>query len=428
MSGVFLLTNTSKKASGKRYLVFLILFSCMFSQAEQVLSLKDAIELSLSGDPTLQQISNQKAALEELSVAKSRLPDLKVRGGIMNFPVESGGFRTEGMSQYLLNLRQDFPAMGSRRAQQLSLLAQAEQKEFEAQARKREILREVRLAWLHVIFELRALELERSSRDYIQSLVEVTRSLYSVGSRQQQDVFLAQLELSRIDDQIEQKLAQIERSKAEVAMLTGVDAFSPDTTEFPDWNIDPETLDAESSLSAHPTLLVYDAMLSADDFAIDLARSAYKPNLAIDVSYGLRDGVLASGTSRSDFLSSSVSLSLPFLNNNKQDSNLKAAQADRRANQSAKDRQQRILKRDRNQARSDWQSVATRVVNYETTIVPNAASYVEATLQAYKNETGEFAEVMRSHKDFIDTQLAKERLLLTRLQTVAQVDYLVQTL
>ena len=42
----------------------------------------------------------------------SQLPEIKIRMGLANFPIQSGGFTTEGMTQAQLGLRMEVPPSG----------------------------------------------------------------------------------------------------------------------------------------------------------------------------------------------------------------------------------------------------------------------------------------------------------------------------
>jgi len=73
------------------------------------LTLAEAEDLALDQEPGQAAFRARAEALEEQSVAVGQLPDPKLRMGLANFPLESGGFTTEGMTQAQLGIRQSFP-------------------------------------------------------------------------------------------------------------------------------------------------------------------------------------------------------------------------------------------------------------------------------------------------------------------------------
>ena len=73
------------------------------------LTLIEAEDLALEQEPGQAALRARADALEEQSVAAGELPDPKLRMGLANYPLESGGFSTEGMTQAQLGIRQSFP-------------------------------------------------------------------------------------------------------------------------------------------------------------------------------------------------------------------------------------------------------------------------------------------------------------------------------
>jgi hypothetical protein len=79
------------------------------AQQDIPLTLAEAEDLALSSEPGRAALIARADALEDESVAAGQLPDPTLRIGLMNYPIESGGFTTEGMTQAQLGFRQAFP-------------------------------------------------------------------------------------------------------------------------------------------------------------------------------------------------------------------------------------------------------------------------------------------------------------------------------
>ena len=73
------------------------------------LTIAEAEDLALRDEPGLEELRANAGALQEQSVAAGSLPDMSLRVGLANFPIESGGFSTEGMTQAHVGIRQEFP-------------------------------------------------------------------------------------------------------------------------------------------------------------------------------------------------------------------------------------------------------------------------------------------------------------------------------
>ena len=79
------------------------------AQLAAPLTLAEAEDLALRQEPGLSEFQAKADALDEQAVAAGQLPDPVLRVGLANFPIESGGFTTEGMTQGQLGIRQAFP-------------------------------------------------------------------------------------------------------------------------------------------------------------------------------------------------------------------------------------------------------------------------------------------------------------------------------
>ncbi len=87
------------RSSTHRILLALIAMAVtlpVFAQQRIPLTLAEAEDLALAAEPGQKAMRARAAALEERAVIAGELPDPMLRVGLNNFPIESGGFRTEG--------------------------------------------------------------------------------------------------------------------------------------------------------------------------------------------------------------------------------------------------------------------------------------------------------------------------------------------
>ena len=206
------------------------------AQQHSPLTLAAAEDLALAAEPGQQALAAKAAALDERAVVAGELPDPMLRVGLNNFPFESGGFRTEGMTNIAVGLQQAFPAGKTRAisARRFGLLAN--EMNENAATRGRNVLTATRTAWLDAYYWQQAHALVSESRPFFNDLATVTRSLYAVGRKSQQDVLRAELELSRLDDRLLEIERQRSRAQAALAEWIGRDAARPLAAKLPDWN------------------------------------------------------------------------------------------------------------------------------------------------------------------------------------------------
>jgi len=169
----------------------------------------------------------------------------------------------------------------------------------------------------------------------------------------------------------------------------------------------------------HPALIAADAGISARDAAVRVAEENKKPGWALDLGYGYREGYLPTGEPRSDFISLAVTVELPFFSKNRQDRNLAAALGERSAAASTRaDLRARLASQlDAEYAR--WTDLTRRLELYESRILQQSDSQVQAALRAYQSDTGSFSDVMLAQIDDLNTRLEHIRLQVERAQSYA---------
>lgn len=389
------------------------------AQDAHPLALGEAEDLALGRDPGRAALLERADGLAERATAAGQLPDPELRVGLANFPISSGGFSTEGMTQAQLGYRQDFPSGRSREFGTQRFESLAAGMTANADARDRDVLMFVRDTWLEAHYWQRAREIVTESRPFFSDLVTVTRSLYSVGRKTQHDVLRAELELGRLDD----RLLEIERhhseAKAALSEWLGSEASRPIAAALPEWQQVPPLAALQNNLASHPAVIAAAARVAAGDAGVAVAEERKKPGWALDVGYGYREGYLPSGEPRSDFISVSVTMDLPFFQENRQDRALAAALNERSALRYEKDELLQRLSSRLEVEYTRWQDQTRRLVLFESLILDLSEDQAQAALLAYQSDAGDFADVMRGYIDDLDTRLDHVRLQVERGQTYA---------
>jgi len=392
---------------------------CAGADPRTPLTLAEAEDLALAGEPGQEALRARAESLGEQAVAAGQLPDPMLRIGLANYPIESGGFSREPMTQAQLGIRQAFPRSRVRSLGTERYTAMAEEVSRSASARERDVLQATRTAWLDTLYWQRALEVVSESRPYFEDLVTVTRSLYSVGRKTQHDVLRAELELSRLEDRVIDTGRSRAEAQARLSRWLGSDAYRPIANKMPPWEALSPLSDLESRLDSHPSLTAADAGVAAKQSAVELAEENRKPGWALDFGYGYREGLQANGEPRSDFVSLNVTFDLPFFTKNRQDRQVAAALGERRA---AIENRAELLARLRSQLGVEyahWSDLTRRLALYERQILGQSTSRAESALLAYQSDAGDFADVMRAQIDDLNIRLEHIRLEIERAKSYA---------
>lgn len=382
--------------------------------ASPTLSLVEAEDIALQSEPGQLAWLARASAFESRSIAAGELPDPSLRLGVANLPIDSGSFTAEPMTQAQIGLRQAFPPGKSRALSTRQLRYQALEMTGSAQARSREVLSAVRESWIDAVYQGRVQAIVAASRPLLGDLVEISRSLYQVGRRDQQDVLQAELELSRLEDRLLEIDRQQTRARADLGQWVGAAAGRPLPETLPEWTDPPALAALRDGLGRHPSLDASSARIAAQDTAVDLARQSYRPGWAVEVGYGYRDGREMDGDPRSDFFSVAVSVDLPLFTRNRQDKKVAAAISDSAAALASRDELLRRLDRALTVEYARWQDVSRRVALYEARILEQAEDQSRAALIAYQSDAGDFSDVMRSAIALLDLRIDHLRLITER--------------
>ena len=398
-----------------------LLLACSSARAQQdiPLTLAEAEDLALRQEPGQSEFLAKAEGFKEQATAAGQLPDPELRVGLANFPIESGGFSTEGMTQAVLGIRQSFPAGDTRTLSTQQFQSLSVEMDRSADARARDVLTAVRTAWLDTYYWERAHAIVSDTRPYFEDLVTVARSLYAVGRKDQQDVLRAELELSRLDDRLIDIDRQRRAARAALSQWVGSASSRPVAEKPPAWSNLPDRQALADELARHPVVLAADARFDARDAGVRLAEEQDKPGWAIDFGYGYREGILADGSPRSDFVSLSVTVDLPFFSENRQDREFAAALSERRAAANSREALLRQLASRLDVEFARWDTLSQRIELYEQRILIQTEDQSNAALAAYRSETGGFADVMRGVIDDLDARLELARLHTERGQSYA---------
>jgi outer membrane protein TolC len=229
----------------------------------------------------------------------------------------------------------------------------------------------------------------------------------------------AELELSRLDDRLIDINNQHRRAIAVLSEWIGREADRPIAENLPSWQTAPSLATMQSSLLGHPAVRAAEARIEAKEARIDVAEEDYKSGWVWDLGYGYRDGRLPDGTSRSDFISLSVTMDLPFFQENRQDRRLASAFSERRAAEASKTELLRRLNSQLEAEYAQWVELDKRIELYEQQILTLAENNAQAALVAYQSDAADFADVMRAYIDDLNTRVDHIRLQVERAQSYA---------
>jgi outer membrane protein TolC len=277
------------------------------------------IAKALSQNPQLKQFDNKIKVARQIPDQVSSLADPMIQFELKSIPTDTFAFDQEPMTQKMVTLSQNLPFPGK-----LGLKSDAAEKDVQVAEHVLEdlnlnIIREVKQVYYELCFVLAAIDITNQNKALLQQFITITETKYSVGKGIQQDVLKAQVELSKLMNEL---IALNQRKESEQAKLNTLMNLRPDSpidiphglsqTQF-GFTLEELMHTAETH---RPALKQLQTLKEKYLLTKNLAEKQYYPDFKVGLRYGLReDGPMQD---RPDFVSAFVGINIPLWHKTKQ--------------------------------------------------------------------------------------------------------------
>ena len=380
--------------------------SAAAGQSENVLTLDEALQLSLERQPALTSFSRSAQALEEAAVAARQLPDFTVVAGIQNLPVSGDdAFSLSGsmMTMRFIGIGRQQIRGAKREAASARLLAEAEVSLAEQQLLARRIQREILLGWSTIQEAKQRQVLFETLIDKLQGRLRAAEANIPTGAATSADALAVRAEIAAARAELEVARGLEASGRAALARWIGDAAQQPVDDAMPICR-PPGRTEALAFLDQHPQLELAGRQNQVAERAIAVARADRKIDWGWSVRYGNRGG------DRSDLLTLQVSADLPL--NRSRLQNRRIAQATELA-AAARDR----LEDTRRELLAEYQEAAALWAAAEARYQVTRSQTLPALLAAEQALEARFAGTGGSLESVL---VASERATRTALDLVEQ--------
>jgi hypothetical protein len=420
-------------------------------QSAATLSLEDVVRSAQKNDPWLVGNQHAQASVEALSISSGTLPDPKVSVGLVNLATDSFDFDQEPMTNFRVGVSQVFPRGDSLDIKRKQLDISSRQYPYQRENRKGKVTVVASTLWLDAYKAQQSIELINNDRSLFEDLVDVAQARYAsaLGGVRQQDIIRSQLELIALDDRLTvfnqqremllQKLSEwgSDYFVSQYSERTGVDSLLQSSTvqlsrEMPNVGmLNPAIYQSTTPstaqflfehMSAHPAITAVERKIEASAAGIELAAQKYKPEWGLNAAYGYRQDDQF-GYDRSDFLSVGLTLDLPLFTSNRQDKEYQSAVSQTAAVRSEKWQLARNMIASFEAAKVQLRRLNERQKLYQEQLLPQMRDQAEASLTAYTNDDGDFAEVVRARIAVLNASIDALSIDVDRQKKIIQMNY-----
>jgi cobalt-zinc-cadmium efflux system outer membrane protein len=392
------------------------------------LSVDAAVVKAVRDNPSLAEMQFRYEALSEIPSQVGSLPDPMINVGAMNFPTDTLDRTQEPMTQLQLGFSQALPFPGKLALKEEAAEHDARAAGHSVDEARLQLVRKVKNRWWQLHYIDRALETVDRNQALLSQLIEVARTKYETGKGLQQDVLLAQLELSKLIDQKIQ-LDAIRRHQAiQLNILMDQSPESMISLPMEVGRILPD-LASEAELylkaeDARPLLRQLETKVDAAQSRLDLAKRDYYPDFSVGLAYGDRTGSnpMPRGGARSDFLSIMLGVKVPLYAARKQSKTVAQRSFEVQTNRYALLDEHGLVRGAIATAVTDFNRAKQQLSLFETGIVPQAEQTVKSMLAGYQVSEVDFLNLVRSQMTLFNYELRYWKALSEAKQALAQLE------
>jgi cobalt-zinc-cadmium efflux system outer membrane protein len=373
-----------------------------------VLPLSEARARAVADNPGLAEMRARYEALTEVAPQRASLPDPVLSFNAMNFPWDDFDRKQENMTQLQFGVSQMFPYPGKLGLREDIALFEAEAAMYSVEEMRLNLDMNVAVTWWEAYFLDRSLETVQRNQSLLRQFVKVAQTKYEVGNGLQQDVLLAQLELSKLLDQEIRIEAMRDQRGIRLNVLMGVSPDLPIVLPVMEKQANqPIAVEAtlyQRAAAARPILDKQRVEIKASESRLELAKKDYYPDFKVGVLYGARDEN-DFGRSRQDFLSVMLSINVPLYAGTKQDKAVEQRSRELAKFQYALADERNMVMSSISAATTDHRRASEQVKLYNEGILPQARQTVESMLAGYQVDQVDFLNLVRSQVTLLNYEL-----------------------
>jgi outer membrane protein TolC len=390
-------------------------------QLRQPAALRDLLSEAETNNSTIAASVHAWQASTHVPAQAAALPgtELMVQQFSVGNPRPFAGFNDSSFAYIGIGASQELPYPGKRALRGEVARREADALHAQSDAVGRQVVEALKLAYVQLAYIQQTLPiLERHDR-LLTQVQQIAESRYRVGQGNQQDVLKAQLQHTKILQEIADHHQQEGMLQAQLKQLLNRTQDTPDILTEP---LSPTPIPSSAAdvrqraREQNPDLEARAAMVNRERAQIELAHKEFKPDFAVQYMYQ------HTASAFRDYYMGTFSVRLP--NRDRQRAAL--AEAEERQQRAAQEEQaelQRVLA-DAQQQYVAIQGSSERLTIYHDGLMPQAAATFQAAMAAYSSNRQDFETLLSSFLDVLNVDIAYWRELADHESAIARLERL----
>jgi len=402
-------------------LTFSALIAPSYANEGKQYSLDEIIKLAILQDQGISQLYSNALSLKETGIASASLMDPKIKFGVGGLPIDSFQFDESAMTNISIGLSQQFSRGSTLKLTQQQYEQQSQISQLQLQLRKLNIAKNITQLWINLQYLTQVNKLTVKMRQLMSEMTTFIQTNYSLGKNDVQDLLLAELQVSKLDENLQknQQIQQNIRAKlsewVDPKAIETIYVGKPSNLHWFQVNqlqnqLPSSTTDYYHLLVQHPKVLAADKYIQTKKTQVLVAEEAYAPQFGVEIGYAYRQANEMNGQPTSDLVSAYVTMDIPLFTNKRQDRKYTAAQYQVGAAQSQKDLLLIQMNAKVNTLFSDKRNLEERIERYKKVLLKQANNRTKAIERGYENNTVQFSELIMAVRDELMMTIEKTKL------------------
>jgi outer membrane protein, heavy metal efflux system len=384
-------------------------------------SIEELVREAEQNNPEIAAARRGYEAASQVAPQVSALPDTQftVQQFAVGSPRPFAGYTDSNFAYIGFGASQEIPFPGKRGLRGQVANREADARQIQIESVRRGVVAKLKVSYFRLAYLQQTLSLLERNDKLLQDVQQIAESRYRVGQGNQQEVLKAQLQHTKILQEITTHHREVGQLEALLKQLLSQPQDTADIQTFPLAAREirysaPDLLNAAKQ--QNPDIQAQQQMLKKADSQIELARKEFRPDFNVGYMYENTDRKFR------DYYMATIGINLP--NRGRRKAELAEAEASReQANEQLNAELQRLLAEVQDQYVLA-QTSSQQLKIYKEGLIPQSEATFHSAMAAYQANRQDFETLLSSFQDVLNLQIDYQRELADHESALAQLEAL----
>jgi outer membrane protein TolC len=399
-----------------------------YSSAADGLILDSLVAEALRANPDLAAAKSRYQAFEARVPQAGSWPDPMFKTVFSNLPTDSWAMDQTPMSGIELMLTQKIPFPGKLGLKKSASRSMARKAEKEYESTEDFIISELKQNYYRLYLLEKSIEITEKNKVLLEDFAKIAQTRYSVGKGLQQDVLKAQVEVSKMMDNLIsfEEMSRMVRAKINVLLNREPQRSlgEPEELSFRGLIYSEEQLQ-NLAVGNNPALKGMEFSVEASRSAYRLSRREYWPDFTFSVSYRLREEVRMDPVRGVNFFSASAKINIPLYFWSKQRKKVQEKAFNLESARQNYESKENDLKLNVSRLFYSLDKYTEEIGLYQSAILPQARQSLESAKSGYQVDKVDFLTLLNNQLTLFKYEIAYHQAVSSYFMTIARLEQMV---